>query len=123
MSKISQIILILILCSNILIANSLSLKEGTIYEIDQDISGTTEYKTKTMSFGSSDTVNYFRYSFLKIPSSLITAFKLDITPYSSKMDGYKVLCVNLPSTSSDSDLISALNQVKADESKSTCVHL
>jgi hypothetical protein len=39
------------------------------------------------------------------------------------MSGYKVLCTNVPSTYSDSDLISALNEVKADESKSTCEHL
>ena len=121
MKSIFQILLLFFFFINILSINSLSLKDGSIYEIDEDIPGTTEYKTKTMPF--SPTINYFKYVFTKIPSSLITAFKLDIIPYSTEMYGYKVYCTNLPSSASDSDLITALNEVKADETKSTCEHL
>ena len=123
MKKIYQVLFLFFFSINILSIHSLSLKDGTIYEIDENIPGTTEYKTKTMSFQSTDTVNYFKYEFATVPSSLITAFKLDIAPYSSKMDGYKVLCTSVASSASDSDLISALNEVKADETKSTCLHI
>ncbi|MBQ9604368.1 MAG: phage tail sheath family protein, partial [Firmicutes bacterium] len=95
----------------------------TIYTIDGDIPGTSEYKTKTMTFGSSDTVNYFKYEFKKIPSSDITAFKIDITPYSHVLNNYKVLCTNVPSSASDADLIAQLEQIKADESKSSCINI
>ena len=123
MKKIYQILFLFFFTLNILSTHCLSLKDGTVYEIDENIPGTTEYKTKTMSFQSTDTVNYFKYEFATVPSSLITAFKLDITPYSYKMDGYKLLCTSVASSASDSDLISALNEVKADETKSTCLHI
>ena len=123
MKSILQILLLFFFFINILSINPLSLKDGNVYEIKDDIPGTSEYKTRTMPFSPSDSANYFKYTFSNIPSSLITAFKLDITPYSTQMSGYKVLCTNVPSTYSDSDLISALNEVKADESKSTCEHL
>ena len=105
--------------------NSISsspLKDGTVYEIDQNIVGTTEYKTKTVSFQASDTIYYLKYDFgSKVPSSLTTAFKLDFTPYSYEMNNYKIYCTNVLSSASDSDLISSLQEVKADESKSSCI--
>ena len=76
-----------------------------------------------MTFGSSDTVNYFKYEFKKIPSSDITAFKIDITPFSTTMEGFKVHCTNLATSASETDLKSAFEQIKSDESKSTCVHI
>ena len=91
--------------------NSISsspLKDGTVYEIDQNIVGTTEYKTKTVSFQASDTIYYLKYDFgSKVPSSLTTAFKLDFTPYSYEMNNYKIYCTNVLSSATDSDLISS----------------
>ena len=123
MKSILQILHLLFFFINILSINSLSLQDSSVYKIDENITGTDEYKTKKMPFESTDTVNYFKYEFTSIPSSLITAFKLDITPYSTEMEGYKVYCTNIPSSAQDSDIISELDKVKADESKSTCTHL
>ena len=33
------------------------------------------------------------------------------------------MCTNVPSSASDADLIAQLEQVKADESKSSCIHI
>ena len=123
MKKIYQLLILIFLCSFIQNGESYPFKDGTIYTIDGDIPGTSEYKTKTMTFGSSDTVNYFKYEFKKIPSSDITAFKIDITPFSTTMEGFKVHCTNLATSASDTDLKSAFEQIKSDESKSTCVHI
>ena len=123
MKKIYQLLILIFLCSFIQNGESYPFKDGTIYTIDGDIPGTSEYKTKTMTFGSSDTVNYFKYEFKKIPSSDITAFKIDITPFSTTMEGFKVHCTNLATSASETDLKSAFEQIKSDESKSTCVHI
>ena len=123
MKKIYQLLILIVLCSFIQNGESYPFKDGTIYTIDGDIPGTSEYKTKTMTFGSSDTVNYFKYEFKKIPSSDITAFKIDITPFSTTMEGFKVHCTNLATSASETDLKSAFEQIKSDESKSTCVHI
>jgi len=123
MKKIYQLLILIFLCSFIQNGESYPFKDGTIYIIDGDIPGTSEYKTKTMTFGSSDTVNYFKYEFKKIPSSDITAFKIDITPFSTTMEGFKVHCTNLATSASETDLKSAFEQIKSDESKSTCVHI
>ena len=123
MKKIYQLLILIFLCSFIQNGESYPFKDGTIYTIDGDIPGTSEYKTKTITFGSSDTVNYFKYEFKKIPSSDITAFKIDITPFSTTMEGFKVHCTNLATSASETDLKSAFEQIKSDESKSTCVHI
>ena len=123
MKKIYQLLILIFLCSFIQNGESYPFKDGTIYTIDGDIPGASEYKTKTMTFGSSDTVNYFKYEFKKIPSSDITAFKIDITPFSTTMEGFKVHCTNLATSASETDLKSAFEQIKSDESKSTCVHI
>ena len=98
--------------------------DGTVYTIDENIEGTSEYKTKTASFSATDEIYYFKYDFAgSLPTSLITAFKLDITPYTSEMNTYKVYCTNVLSSTSDADLVSQLTDVKADETKSTCTHI
>ena len=124
MKKTYQLLILIFLCNYILSIESSKFQDGTIFPIDQNIPGTTEYKTKTMTFSPSDKVNYFKYDFGNdIPSSDIAAFRLDITPYSTAMDGYKVHCTNLLSSASDDDLKKALNEVQSDETKSTCLHL
>ena len=124
MKKIYEVLILLFLSFNIICSSLSALEEGTIYEINENIEGTTEYKTKTMTYGNGDSVNYFKYSFSNnFPTNNITAFRLDISPYSHKMNGYKVLCTNLASSASDADLKAQLDQVKKDESKSTCSHI
>ena len=124
MKKIYHLLILIFLCNYILSIESPKFQDGAIFPIDENIPGTSEYKTKTMTFGASDTVNYFKYDFGSgIPSSDIAAFRLDITPYSTAMDGYKVHCTNLLSSSTDDDLKKALNEIKSDETKSTCLHL
>ena len=124
MKKCYEVLILIFLIINIKTSDSTPLKDGTVYEIDQDIEGTTEYKTKTVSFSASDSIYYLKYDFAsKVPSSLTTAFKIDITPYSHVLNNYKVLCTNVPSSASDADLIAQLEQVKADESKSSCIHI
>ena len=124
MKKIHEVLILLFLCFNIICSDFSSLEEGTVFEINENIEGTTEYKTKTMTYGHGDSINYFKYSFSSnFPSNNVTAFRLDISPYSHKMNGYKVLCTNLANSASDADLKAQLEQVRKDESKSTCSHI
>ena len=121
MKKIHEVLILLFLCFNIICSDFSALEEGTVFEINENIEGTTEYKTKTMTYGQGDSINYFKYSFSSnFPSNNVTAFRLDISPYSHKMNGYKVLCTNLANSASDADLKAQLEQVRKDETKSTC---
>ncbi len=100
------------------------LKEGAIYEINEEIKDTNEYKTKTISFASNDTINYLKYDFSSnMPTSLITAFKLDISPYSDTLSTLKIYCTNLENSATDSDIINAIEEIKNNEMKSTCLHI
>ena len=124
MKKIFQILILAYFASNIINKESSSLKDNSINIIDEEIQGTNEYKTKTITFSSTDTMNYFTYDFdSNIPSSNITAFRLEISPYSSVIDSYRVYCTNVLSSASDSDLKNQLDEIINDSSKSTCMHI
>ena len=124
MKKIFQILILAYFASNIINKESSSLKDNPINIIDENIQGTNEYKTKTITFSSTDTMNYFTYDFdSNIPSSNITSFRLEISPYSSVIDSYRVYCTNVLSSASDSDLKNQLDEIINDVSKSTCMHI
>ena len=124
MKKFYELFVLIFLVINTISSDTNPFTDGTVYTIDDNIDGTTEYKTKTASFLATDQIHYFKYDFAgNLPTSLITAFKLDITPYTSEMNSYKVYCTNVLSTTSDADLITQLTEVKSDETKSTCTHI
>ena len=124
MKKFYELLVLIFLVINTISSDTNPFTDGTVYTIDGNIDGTTEYKTKTASFLATDQIHYFKYDFAgNLPTSLITAFKLDITPYTSEMNSYKVYCTNVLSTTSDTDLIAQLTEVKSDETKSTCTHI
>ena len=101
-----------------------SLKEGIIYPINENISDSDEYKTKTVFFGTSNIINYLTYDFgSNIPSSLITSFRINITPFWPTMSDTKILCANMDNKATDSELKNIINEVKRDETKSTCLHI
>ena len=124
MRKFYELLILIFLVIEISCSSSESLGDGTVYTIDELIEGSTEYRTKTISFSETDSIYYLKYDFSEnLPSSLISAFKLDITPYSTEMNNYKVFCTNVLSTTSDTDLISQLQDVKGDETKNTCIDI
>ena len=124
MKKFYELLVLIFLVINTTSSAPNPFTDGTVYTIDENIEGTSEYKTKTASFSATDEIYYFKYDFAgSLPTSLITAFKLDITPYTSEMNTYKVYCTNVLSSTSDADLVSQLTDVKADETKSTCTHI
>ena len=124
MKKCIQIFILLFLFLNITSSELSPLTDGTVYSIDQDISGRTDYKTKQISFGENDDIYYLKYDFSsKVPSSLITAFKIELAQYSASMSNYEVYCTNVASSASDADLISELNKIKSDQTKSSCLHI
>ena len=80
MKKINSFLILAFLCFNIITAHEKSnlakidLKDGTIYQIDETISGTVDYRTKKISFAEADTINYLKYDFSSnVPKSLITS--------------------------------------------------
>ena len=56
MKKCIQIFILLFLFLNITSSELSPLTDGTVYSIDQDISGRTDYKTKQISFGENDDI-------------------------------------------------------------------
>ena len=124
MRKLCELLVLIFLVINITSSDSQPLKDGTVNIIDETVEGTTEYMTKSVTFSETDSIHYFKYNFgSNVPSSLITAFTLDITPYAASMGDYKVLCTNVLDSTSDADLIAQLKDVQADESKSSCFHI
>ena len=123
MKKLYQILLLIFLFINLATSEFASLTDGAMYAIDEDLDPEKEYKTKRVTYEASDTINYLKYDFTNMPDSLITAFKIEITPYSSKIMGYKVFCINVVSGTTDDALKIQLDSIKDDESKSSCIDI
>ena len=123
MKTLHQILLLIFLFINTMNKELSPLKEEIFYDIDESIPATEEYKTKEITFASTDTANYFKYDFsTNVPSSNITTFKLDLSPYSSDMR-YEVYCTNAPSSTSDTDLKNQLDEIKNRKYKPSCMSI
>jgi hypothetical protein len=75
MKKFYELLVLIFLVINTISSDTNPFTDGTVYPIDGNIDGTTEYKTKTASFLATDQIHYFKYDFAgDLPTSLITAF-------------------------------------------------
>ena len=95
-----------------------SLKDENVININQDIQGNPDHKKAEYSFQTSDTDKnrYFKYLASSQPSSLITTFRIEFDSYGPDIADYKVLCVNVNPSESDSAIISKLKDLQIQDS-------
>ena len=98
-----------------------AINKEEMHEINQKIEGDDNYLYAEFAFEASDKKHYFKYTNSTLPSSNVTAFKIDFAQYSSQMAGYKVYCTNVESSKSDSELKTILNELTFETS--TCVEI
>ena len=92
------------------------LNDEIMHDISEEVPGTSDYKKAEFEFQTTDTNQFFKYQGDNLPSSGISAFRIDFDQYSLTMEGYEVFCTNVESSIADSDLISILKQLKPAES-------
>ena len=59
MKKFYELLVLIFLVINITSSAPNPFTDGTVYTIDENIEGTSEYKTKTASFSATDEIYYF----------------------------------------------------------------
>ena len=94
-----------------------TLKDETIYNIDEEIKGTTDYKKAEFEFKSTDINQFFKYESSNIPSSKVSAFRIEFDEFDSS-EKYKVYCTSVYSSVTDGDLISNLKEITSEST--TC---
>ena len=93
--------------------------EDRIYDINQDLVGSNCYKTVEFNFLTTETKVFFKYENSTLPSSKMTSFRIDMYPFTVTMYDYKVYCVNVESSTTDSELIEILKGL--DSKQSSCI--
>ena len=92
----------------------------TVHEINEVVEGNDNYKKAEFSAGQTDLNHYFKYSVSTIPTSRVTAFRIEFdTFYSFSTKTTKVFCTFVDSATSDADLIEALQLLN--EETTSCV--
>ena len=101
----------------LLLLSLISIKSDIIYDINQDVTGSTDYKK--VSFESiGDTYNhFFKYSVKKIPISRIGAFRIDFDAYDDSET--IVFCTFVDESTSDTVLEEKLRMLT--KTDTTCV--
>ena len=95
----------------------ISIKSDTIYDINQDVTGTSDYK-KVSFEAAGDTYNhFFKYTVKEIPQSRIGAFRIDFDAYDDSET--IVFCTFVDSSTTDAVLEENLRMLTKD--KSACV--
>ena len=123
MNKVYRLLIICILFINCLsnIHHSNLQKEpltaDTVYTIYELEPKNANYRKAEFEVSSKGNL-YFKYDNSTLPTSKITAFRIDFDSYSEDMKGYEVYCTNVDSSTTDSNLVSALDGM--DLTKSSC---
>ena len=112
---ILSLTLINLLCKispNNLLKNN--LKAETMHEINVEVN--SDYRKAEFEFELSDSYQFFKYKNDTLPEAGISTFRIDFDQYSYVMQDYQVLCNNVPSSTSDSELINILKGLTANQS-------
>ena len=125
MKKFCKLLILLIAiinCLCILNQNNVqneNLKTESMHEINQAVDENVNYKKAEFSFTSSDRYQFFKYDNSTLPSSRVSAFRIDFSQYYTNMSDYKVFCTSVDSSTSDSSLMETLRSLTL--AKSSCV--
>ena len=94
-----------------------NLKVETIHEINVEVN--SDYRKAEFDFELTDTYQFFKYENDTLPEAGISTFRIDFDQYSYLMQDYQVLCTNVPSSTSDSELINILKGLTL--TQSSCI--
>ena len=103
MKKFCKLLILLIAiinCLCILNQNNVqneNLKTESMHEINQAVDENVNYKKAEFSFTSSDRYQFFKYDNSTLPSSRVSAFRIDFNQYYTNMSDYKVFCTSVDS--------------------------
>ena len=92
-----------------------------MHEINELVEFDSNYKKVDFEFSTTDKYQYFKYDNISLPSSKVRTFRIDFSQYSTSLEKYKVYCTNVPSSTSDSDLIEALKTLTS--TTSSCIDI
>ena len=108
-------ILILLLFSLSLI----SIKSATIYEINEDIEGSSDYKKVSFESDSKTFNHFFKYSVQTIPKSRIGPLRIDFDSFNELSQTNNVFCTFVDESTTDADLEQKLRLLTNEDT--TCV--
>ena len=97
----------------------ISIKSDTIYEINQDVPGNSEYKKLSFESDSTTFNHFFKYSVKNIPQSRIGALRFSFDVFSELSKTNIVLCTFVDEGTSDADLEEKLRQLTSEDT--SCV--
>ena len=122
--KIFAILIIIINCICKIDKNNIeddAINQETMHVINQKIDDDENYLRAEFIFEASDKKHYFKYTNSTLPTSKVTAFKIDFAQFSAAMANYKVYCTNVENSVSDSELMNILSGLTVETS--TCIEI
>ena len=93
--------------------------EESIIDISQEVVGNANYKKGEFKYLKQETTKYFKYENSTLPSSKISAFRFIFDVYSENMKDFSVRCVNVDTSTTDSELVTILSNLEF--AQSSCV--
>ena len=110
-----DILIVLFLC-----ITSIKSASSTVYEINESVSGNSNYKKAEFSTTKLELNHFFKYTVTITPSSRITAFRFEFDRFNerSKLNN-QVYCTFVDSSTSDEELMETLRTI--DASTSSCI--
>jgi len=104
--------LFLIFSILIIISNGASI----VHDISEEVLSDSNYKKADITIDPEEQNYYFKYSFNTIPSSRISAFRLEFDQFDSKSLTNEVFCTFVDESASDSETINTLDSLTQDTS-------
>ena len=96
------------------------LADDQIHDINEEVQDRTDYKKAEFSSLQTDQYHFFKYENTNMPSSLISAFRIEFDQFSDLAKSkYQIFCTSVTSSTSDPELISTLKQLTI--STSSCI--
>ena len=126
MKKVYKFLLICIVLFNCLFKSLESnlknekLTDDVIHNINEGFNDRTDYKRAQFESSSTDINHFFKHDINKMPSSLVSAFRIEFDLFGEIVtEKYKIYCTSVSSSTTDANLISALKQLNSETS--SCV--
>ena len=93
-----------------------SVKSDIIHDINQNVPGTSDYKTVSFESEESQKDHFFKYTVTTIPKSRIGALRFDFNRFNPESLSNQVLCTFVEQQTSDADLEEALRGLSLKDS-------
>ena len=94
-----------------------NLNAEAMHEINEEVN--SDYRKAEFEFELTDSYQYFKYENDTLPEAGVSTFRIDFDQYSYLMQDYQVLCTNVPSATTDEELINILKGLAL--TQSSCI--